>query len=293
MTKLKRSALYISNYASLFKCPICASTISVSGLKSLVCTNNHTFDIARQGYINLLSRQIRTNYSRELFEARRKVIADSGFFDTFNNELSLKVNENTSTITDITMIDMGSGEGSHLNNIKNTLQSQFNKDVVAIGIDISREGILEAAKHYENPIWLVADLASAPLQDDVSDVIINILSPSNYTEFNRLLKSDGIVVKVVPRKNYLKELRQQFYKESDKKEYSNARVINHFKDNFELIDQTKVQYTEALDESSLKALVHMTPLTWNITTEKIERFLESSKYDMTVDLDILIGKKMR
>src|SRR5690625_6690305 len=90
--------------------------------------------------------------------------------------------------------------------------------------------MLAAAKHYENHMWLVADLAQPPLQDGVCDIMLNILSPSNYEEFNRLLTKDGLIIKVVPRSDYLKELRQYFYQESEKEEYSNIKSVELFKE---------------------------------------------------------------
>src|SRR5699024_5507195 len=134
----------------------------------------------------------------------------------------------------------------------------FAKTIIGIGIDISKEGIIEAAKSYENMTWLVADLVKPPLTDHMCHIILNILSPSNYEEFHRLLMDNGIVIKVVPRKNYLKELREYFYKDSDREDYSNAKTVNHFKDNFELVDRSAIHYTKTLGYTALKALVNMT-----------------------------------
>src|SRR5690625_3928539 len=121
MNKLMRSALYISNHEDLLKCPICDSSIKVQDLKSIVCTNRHTFDIAKQGYLNLMTNHIKTNYDRALFEARRKVIMESSFFSPFNKAITTVINEYTPSRKELTLVDMGSGEGSHLYNISNKL----------------------------------------------------------------------------------------------------------------------------------------------------------------------------
>ena len=93
-----------------------------------------------------------------------------------------------------------------------------------MGIDISKEGITMASKAYFGIIWCVADLTNFPLMNEQFDVIINILSPSNYEEFARVLKDDGILIKVVPGNSYLKELRDIFYGEANKREYSNQKL---------------------------------------------------------------------
>src|SRR5690625_2092796 len=291
MNKLMRSALYISNHEALLKCPICDSSMEVQNLKSIVCANRHTFDIAKQGYLNLMTNHIKTNYDRALFEARRKVIVESSFFSPLNKEITTFINEYAPSKKELTFVDMGSGEGSHLQNISNKLQSIFDKTVTGIGLDISKEGILEAAKNYDDHIWIVADLAKTSLTDSVVDVMLNILSPSNYEEFNRLLMDDGIIIKVVPREGYLRELRQYFYGETEQKDYSNEKVIELFKEKFELVDQSMINYTSDLDKSALQSLVKMTPLTWGVKESDVKRFLESGISNITVDFDIMIGRK--
>src|SRR5699024_11433583 len=58
-------------------------------------------------------------------------------------------------------------------------------------------------------LWLVGDLANTPIGDGSCQVILNIFSPANYMEFKRVLAPNGLVEKVVPRANYLKELRSE------------------------------------------------------------------------------------
>lgn len=291
MNKLTKSALYISNHVSLFKCPICDSSMEIQQLKSMTCANRHTFDFAKQGYLNLMTNAVKTNYDRALFEARRKVIVDSDFFNPLHTEMTKIIDKYTTFKSNLSIVDMGAGEGSHLSHISNQLQSNYDKTVVGVGLDISKEGILEAAKNYEDKIWLVADLAKTPLNDRTVDVMLNILSPSNYEEFNRLLKDDGIMIKIVPREGYLKELRQYFHGESNNKDYSNENVITLFKDKFDLVDQFTINYTNVLDQSSLLALVKMTPLTWGVEESHLNRFLKSGVQHITVDLDLMIGRK--
>lgn len=289
--KLTQSAIYLSKHDTLFTCPICSSPMKVDNLKSLKCSNSHTFDITKQGYLNLLLQQNKTHYDKTLFEARRNIIADSGFFDQLTTALTQIISEQIPSKEKLNIIDMGTGEGTHLANIVQTLKSTFEKKVTGIGIDISKEGILEAAKSYEEIIWIVADLAHTPLADKSCNLILNILSPSNYSQFNRVLKDDGIVIKVVPGENYLAELRSHFYQQSDKEDYSNAKVTEHFKEHFNIVEEKTIHYVKSLDSSGMKDLIKMTPLTWNVNESVVESFLETEISEITVDLEILIGKK--
>src|SRR5690625_709168 len=274
VTKKEKSARYVRQFESMFACPICQSSMKVFELKSLICSNKHAFDFTKQGYVNLLTHPPKTKYSKNLFEARKTIIADDGLFDPLTETIVefLQANRQENPVS---ILDTGCGEGSHLVNICDRVRASGNKTVGA-GIDIAKEGIFTAAKNYPQMIWAVADLANTPFRDKQFDVILNILSPSNYTEFNRLLKPDGYVMKVVPQSGYLQELRQAFFSETDKQSYSNAETVARFEKNFQMVDRLRVQYTKKLDQLTMSSLMEMTPLTWTIPEEKIQSFIENN-----------------
>lgn len=191
----------------------------------------------------------------------------------------------------IKILDTGCGEESHLSNIKNKLSPHSIGEVLGVGIDISKEGILVAAKNHANMIWCVADLAHSPLKDSTFDIVLNIFSPSNYGEFQRLLSANGIVIKVIPQSDHLKELRDFFFDDPGKQSYSNQNTIERFNANFETIDHLQLHYRPALDKSLILPLIRMTPLSWNASEEKIQAFSTMDSAEITVDLAILAGKK--
>lgn len=286
-----KSAKYVSNFETIFACPICNSSMKVMEFKSLICSNHHTFDFARQGYMNLTTHSVNTKYSKGLFEARRKLITDGEFYKPLSHAIAKIINEHTvKTKEIISILDTGCGEGSHLSNICDIVRSNFFKGLVGVGIDISKEGIMVASKNYSNKIWAVADLASTPFKNKQFDVILSILSPSNYAEFNRLLKSDGLVIKVVPQSGYLKELREHLFHKPEKQNYSNSETVERFNESFQFIESSRLIYTMNFNKSSLEWLVQMTPLTWSTTEERVKSFLNKNSAQITVDLDILIGK---
>nr|WP_309138313.1 methyltransferase domain-containing protein [Parageobacillus sp. VR-IP] len=201
----------ISKFEKIFQCPICLSPMGIVNSKSLVCSNNHTFDIAKQGYVNLMTRPLATKYDKELFESR-KIIAENGFFEPLHKMISEWIKNEVRLEGDtVKILDTGCGEGSHLSSIKQKISFPSAGEVLGVGIDIAKEGILVAARNHSNMIWCVADLAHSPFKDNTFDVILNILSPANYREFQRLLNGNGIVIKVIPRSDYLKELREVFF----------------------------------------------------------------------------------
>lgn len=193
----------------------------------------------------------------------------------------------------IKILDAGCGEGSHLADILKYLHTntKLEFDFTAAGIDISKEGIHIASREYSDIIWCVADLAKIPFIDKQFDIILNILSPSNYSGFSRVLSDKGILIKVVPGSNYLKELRDIFYDKTDKQTYSNEKVIKHFENNFHILDIEQIEYSAEVTKANFQHLINMTPLSWGTTMENMKKALSMDISSITVDLNILIGKK--
>lgn len=114
---------------------------------------------------------------------------------------------------------MGCGDGTHDNKIYSLLK---NKQSFLLGIDIANEGIICSSDYVGNNfIPIIADLNDMPFVDNKVDIILNILSPSNEKEMKRILKDNGIIIKVTPKKDYLIELRNAL----NIKDYENELVI--------------------------------------------------------------------
>src|SRR5699024_4940923 len=119
-------------------------------------------------------------------------------------------------------------------------------------------------------------------------VILNIFSPANYMEFQRILSPDGIVVKLVPRVDYLREVREMLSDE-EKQSYSNNQIVSLFQQQFHLVKHDKLHYSKELNQMELNHLVQMSPLAWNAKKEHVDAFKNQDSLEVTVDLDILVG----
>ncbi|MFD4492486.1 putative RNA methyltransferase [Lysinibacillus fusiformis] len=273
LSKRAIGAALINQHIALFACPLCQQSMHVYEQGSLVCSANHSFDIAKQGYVNMLTHGSTSKYSKDLFESRKAVI-DSGIYDVVEAKIGKLINSAN------TVLDTGCGEGSHLARIMNE-----KKNGVGIGIDIAKEGILAGARHYPQQIWCVGDLAKSPFAQGSFDAILNILSPANYEEFKRLLAPNGCIVKVVPQSGYLQELRAQLYADSSKETYSNEQIVARFQDSFGEVNIERVTYTLPLAQELVPALLEMTPMGWH---KKDETDIVLS--EITIDVDLLVGK---
>ncbi|MDM5230696.1 putative RNA methyltransferase [Lysinibacillus pakistanensis] len=272
LSKRAAGAALMNNNLSLFACPICQESMTIQEQGRMVCSANHSFDIAKQGYINMLTHGAASKYSKELFESRKTVI-NSGIYD----EIEDKIIELIAPAQ--TVLDTGCGEGSHLARI------MAEKKGIGVGIDIAKEGILAASRHYPEQIWCVGDLAKSPFAKSSFDAILNILSPANYEEFKRLLTPGGCVVKVVPQSRYLHELRAQLYADSDKESYSNDQIVARFKESFMEVNVKRVTYTTPLATELIPELLEMTPMGWHKKEGAAIRLNE-----ITIDVDILVGR---
>jgi len=256
--------------------------------------DNHSFDLAKKGYVNLLASSRKDEYDKRMLEARKQVCS-KGFFDPLLEKINSLVLENISNFQSlpIKILDIGCGEGSHLARILASLENLGKltaENITGIGIDISKEGIQIASKSYHHIVWCVADLARIPIKNNQIEIILNILSPSNYSEFKRVLVNNGLLLKVVPGADYLKELRIVFYDQTDKETYSNEQVIKHFSNSFEIINRSQVKYEFAVNEEILKEVIKMSPLSWGTEGEKQEETLTSGMSKITVDFTIILAK---
>ncbi|WP_165469653.1 methyltransferase domain-containing protein, partial [Escherichia coli] len=142
---------------------------------------NHTFDIAKEGYSNLISGHKKSKYDKKLFIARRELNDSSNLYSILISKI-IEIIKKYEIKTKNNVIDVGTGEGYILNEISKTLLGENE----ILGIDIAKEGVTNAAKSYKNINWLVADLADIPVMNGNVDFLINVLSPSNYDEFKRV-----------------------------------------------------------------------------------------------------------
>lgn len=282
MRKIEKAALFLKENRELFQCPICKEVFDQIEGNSLSCTNGHLFDISKKGTLYFLLKGTKNEYDKEMLSSRFN-IATAGLFHPLLDELykSIAKKENGHTL------DVGCGEGSQLDYLT-TLGLNGQK----IGFDISKDAIQLAATHFSNAFWCVADLAQSPFASEQYDTILNIFSPSNYKEFDRLLKKGGQVIKVVPEKDYLIELRKLFYRDQEEKQtYSNEVVITKFKEHFPTLEIKRVKYSFELTPTLFEDLMKMTPLSWGASSASKEYALTHPLEEITIDVCVLIGQK--
>ena len=155
--------------------------------------------------------------------------------------------------------------------------------------DLSKESVQLAAKSDASwkVNWFVGDLAHLPIQSKSMEVILDIFSPANYAEFERVLKTEGVIIKVVPTSSHQKEIRQLAQYQLAKQSYSNQEILEHFEDHCQILSSETVSLTKSLTPEERQALLAMTPLLFHVDQEKINW---TRLTEITIEAQILVGK---
>ncbi|HEV1361550.1 TPA: methyltransferase domain-containing protein [Streptococcus pneumoniae] len=266
--------------ATAFACPICQENLTLLET-NFKCCNRHSFDLAKFGYVNLAP-QIKqsANYDKENFQNRQQIL-EVGFYQAILDAVSdLLASSKTTT----TILDIGCGEGFYSRKLQ---ESHSEKTFYAF--DISKDSVQIAAKSEPNWAvnWFVGDLARLPIKDASMDILLDIFSPANYGEFRRVLSKDGILIKVIPTENHLKEIRQRVQDQLTNKEYSNQDIKEHFQEHFTILSSQTASLTKTITAEQLQALLSMTPLLFHVDQSKIDW---SQLTEITIEAEILVGK---
>lgn len=274
----------LQRFASVtaFACPICQENLDLVE-NSLKCNNRHSFDLAKFGYVNLAPQVKQSaNYDKENFQNRQQIL-EAGFYQAILETISDLLATNLSAKT---VLDIGCGEGFYSRKLQ-----ESHSDKTFYAFDISKDSVQIAAKSEPNWAvnWFVGDLARLPIKDASMDILLDIFSPANYGEFRRVLSKDGILIKVIPTENHLKEIRQKVQDQLTKKDYSNQDIKNHFQEHFTILSSQTASLTKPITAEQLQALLSMTPLLFHVDQSKIDW---SDLTEITIEAEILIGQAL-
>lgn len=260
-----------------FQCPLCGGNMYVSN-SSMYCKRGHCFDISSKGYINFLPNQKpQKGYNHNFFESRRKIL-EEGLYSHILTEIQTIISSSNNLHL---IVDAGCGEGYYAKNIR----EKTGKDVIAF--DFSKEAVHIAATGGNHVGWLISDISKIPLKNDSVDCLLNIFTPANYSEFKRVLSNDGMILKVIPSENHMKELRHSVRDYLRNETYTNQQVVDYFLEHFDLKKRISLSKTFPVKKSQLHDLFQMTPLLFGIDTQSL---INCTISEITIEAEILIGK---
>lgn len=270
---------------SPFICPLCQSHFSKTN-NTQICANNHHFDIAKEGYLNLLPVNAKNSKNpgdnKEMMIARRAFL-DSAGYQPLAEKLSILVNKLLAPIEAPTLLDLGCGEGYYTNFITRNLPDT----AIINALDISKVAIRYAAKRYKKINFCVASAYDVPLISASLDALIRIYAPSLESELQRLIKVNGYLITVTPAPRHLYELRTKIYEQVNEHISENEAPVG-----FRKIEQLNVNYLLNISETHvLQDLIQMTPFAWKFTAQKMEDLLSENEWNIECDFNIEVYKK--
>ena len=176
------------------------------------CASGHSFDIASQGYTNLLPVQNKRSRdpgdSKEMIAARRRFLA-AGFYQPIAAAVSRVVLADLPADASISCLDAGCGEGYYLGQLAAAVGDK--QTLALLGLDISKWAVLSAAKQDKRVNWVVGSNANLPVLPDTLDRVLCMFGFPVYAEFARVLKPGGLLLQVDAGPDHLRELREIIY----------------------------------------------------------------------------------
>lgn len=250
----------------------------------LRCEFGHTFDIARQGYVNLL--QASEKRSRDPGDSKDMVKARSDFLDAGHYfGLAEKLADIVGGLAadGCSIVDAGCGEGYYLQNLNRRLSRAGLMDTSIVGFDISKWAVQRAARRI-SATWLVASNRNIPLCDRSADVLLSLFGFPAYGSFKRILKNDGKLILASAGPRHLIELREVIYPSVN---VSGSSELSQAQDSgFTLSDSMSVQYLiPALTQPEIAQLLLMTPHLFRASREGRDKAQLLEDLPLSVDVE--------
>jgi 23S rRNA (guanine745-N1)-methyltransferase len=282
---------------SILQCPVCRE-LTVRTETGCQCANKHTFDAARQGYINFLLVQKKHSKepgdNKDMIQSRRRFL-DRGHYD----KLSDGINETIAGILSgrergsvRSILDAGCGEGFYLERLKGSIgRSDMDPAVFSYyGVDISKYAVQQATQRDRTVNWFVASIIDLPFVNSSLDIIFNVFSPVNFSEFSRILKNMGKLAIAHPGPRHLNGLREVIYPVA--REHEESDLVEQAMGLFSLSNRTRVNYQLELKSSGeIMDLLAMTPYFWNIDRSTRSRVETLDRLALDVDVMISVFSK--
>ena len=244
-------------------CPICQLPLSQEG-RSLRCGRNHSFDIARQGYVNLLpvqqKRSLHPGDTREQVLSRRAFL-ESGAYMPIVEAVKAAAGGHAGPI-----LDVGCGEGWYAVQVAEHLGAELT------GLDISKEAVRCAAAKYKGHRWLCGTAAHLPIAGDSVGILMSMFALTMPGEFRRVLKESGIFIQVLAAQDHLMGLKSIIYPEILLKEKDSVPELP----GFELVSSRPVRFEFTAEGAQIGNLLSMTPHFWRISAEGAKRLKETT-----------------
>lgn len=260
-------------------CPKCHKPLHLEG-KSYRCEENHCYDLAKAGYINLLLNPDKsTNNPGDSKDSliARKAYLDKGYYDPILFEVTNYIKEHS--LPHMEIFDLGCGEGYYTYRMKQELGDAH----TYYGLDISKEAMHMATRYDKDIHWIVGNSKNIPINDHSLDVITALFTVVNAEEIKRCLKEEGYMIHVTANTGHLIEIKELIYDEVKVKSDKFIRLPFEVLESYDFKKKISINNREdALN------LLKMTPHYYHIKKERRNVLDTLQALDVTIDLRITV-----
>ena len=245
-------------------CPICGRQLHKAD-HAWRCPENHSFDLARQGYVNLLP--VQQKHSAAPGDTKEQVLSrraflEGGFYAPIAQALC-----DTAKALPISgeILDVGCGEGYYSAQVAQAL------DLPLTGLDISKEAVRFAAGKYKGPQWLCATAAHIPVEDGSAGLLMSLFALTLPEEYHRVLGEKGYFFQVLAAEDHLLGLKSIIYPELHHKQKDSVPVLP----GFALLESKPIRFSFTVEGAQVQNLLSMTPHVYRIGKEGARRLQET------------------
>ncbi|MBQ3404190.1 MAG: methyltransferase domain-containing protein [Oscillospiraceae bacterium] len=265
-----------------FVCPVCGGKLTREG-KCLKCPVGHSYDIAKQGYVNLLmsnSSGAKRHGDDRLMVRARSAFLDRAYYSPLLDSLAVLLEKYMPD--SFCLLDAGCGEGWYTAGIAERFP-----DARICGVDISKDAVASAARRVKSADFAVASVSKLPVEDGYFDALLNVFSPLEAEEYARVLKKGAILIRAVPLPEHLWSLKKAVYD----KPYLNP-VPEECLGGFECAESRDIEYDIRLESGEdIRNLFTMTPYYYKTGREDQEKLKKLEELEVQVRVRLAVYRK--
>lgn len=267
----------------MLRCPKCLEEL-IKEEHCYRCQNNHCYDIAKQGYVNLIlanqKHSLDPGDNKEQLNSRDNFL-NKGYYQPLADRL-VEVITKYGNENDV-LLDAGCGTGYYLNHIIN----HVNKDLTYLATDISKYGVSLTARKCKDATCFVGNVFHLAINDGCLDILMSVFTPYSSEEFSRVVKKGGYVIAVNPGKNHLFGLKQIVYDNPYYNEDNGYDLTG-----FTLVQQDHVEYERLIETNDdINALWKMMPYYHTTSKQDSNKLLVLNQVQTSIDFLVSVYRK--
>ena len=262
-------------------CPVCGKNLNQQD-RSVVCENRHSFDIARQGYVNLLT--VQQKHSLTPGDTREQVLSRRAFLEAGYYSPIMETLIATAKKYGVSgeILDIGCGEGWYSAKLSAAL------GLPLTGLDISKEAVRCAAAKYKDARWLCATAAHIPVPDASAGLLTSLFALTLPEEFRRVLAPNGLYFQVLAAEDHLLGLKSIIYEQLHHKEKDTVPEIP----GFERLESIPIRFSFRVEGQQIQNLFSMTPHVFRIGKSGAERLAKTEILEDTASCMLNVFRRI-